>query len=664
MRIVAPRPTATVIIPSHRGAHRLPSLLRDLAGQEGGVPFDVVVVLDGILDESPQVLAQWDTKLTITTIRHEQAQGVAAALTTGFNAAEGDYLIRCDDDLSVPADFVVRHIARHAGAHDRLVLSLTRDAFVESAYARAYGRPASERGLAACYAQLPELRWQHVAACFSLHRSLWEASGGFDPSFAYGEDSEFGYRMWRSGATIIIDPTLEVTHLGPATSAAVRVPRSFVSGASRRRFAQVHPEASRGRHPRLSLTSHVWRVLVSTLAHTVRSRAGYAVVGRWVQRAVDRVPSPVGGKLIAWAVEAAVRSGERYGSVDLHSYRPQKDAELTHEQGGRPTAPRESIAQDESQLPATVVIAVHNGAATIGDQLAALAGQEDAPDFDVLVVDNRSTDDLVFACRPYQDQLNLRLVSAPDHPGQAYARNVGVLAARGRHVLFCDDDDIVAPTWVGAMTRALAAGGVLATGPLEVATLNSPEARQAFVGGDGTATSVISYPTQGYLATAWGGNLGVNREDYLAIGGMDNSYRGGDEDTDFSWRAQEHGLRLVVVDAAVLHVRLREDPRQLFRQRRGYARARMLTYARSVGTSRQLTGPSLKWSLTQLALLPGAWARSRNDKHAEFLFAQRAGSVIGNLEGQIRHRLLRQLPQPQTLHQMQDPRHATWPERP
>ena len=47
---------ASVIVPSHRGAHRLPALLDALARQDHPGPWEVLVVLDGVLDDSPEVL--------------------------------------------------------------------------------------------------------------------------------------------------------------------------------------------------------------------------------------------------------------------------------------------------------------------------------------------------------------------------------------------------------------------------------------------------------------------------------------------------------------------------------------------------------------------------------------------------------------------------------
>ena len=51
----------------------------------------------------------------------------------------------------------------------------------------------------------------------------------------------------------------------------------------------------------------------------------------------------------------------------------------------------------------SVVIPVYNGARTLPLQLEALRTQVGAPPFEVIVVDNRSTDDLQGAMRPFME---------------------------------------------------------------------------------------------------------------------------------------------------------------------------------------------------------------------------------------------------------------------
>src|SRR3954452_14318195 len=109
-------------------------------------------------------------------------------------------------------------------------------------------------------------------------------------------------------------------------------------------------------------------------------------------------------------------------------------------------------------LTATVVIPVHNGAGTLGEQLEALASQIDAPEFEVVVVLNRCTDASREVAAAWTGQLDLSTIEADDKAGAAYARNAGASSSRGSCLLFCDDDDRVSEQWVAEMLRPLLTG--------------------------------------------------------------------------------------------------------------------------------------------------------------------------------------------------------------
>lgn len=323
---------ASVIVPTHLGAHRLPPLLAAFADQDFSDPWELVVVVDGLGDGTLALLADWQERLPLTIVTQDAAGGVASALTRGFDTARGEVLIRCDDDLAVSRSFVTGHVEAHAGRDARVVIGATRDIFERpTPYGAAYGRMANEHALLAAYGQPAQFRWQHVAACFSLRRHLWQEVGGFDERFAYGEDSELGYRLWRRGADIVIVPALEVGHRNPAAWAQTRVPRAFVSGASRRFFSSVHPEAIRPPSPARSAKARIWAAGVAALAAAVRTPGGFRRLGGAADEALKVLPTPLGSRLVSLLVEGAGRSGELHGDPDLHHYRAQKADELAHE---------------------------------------------------------------------------------------------------------------------------------------------------------------------------------------------------------------------------------------------------------------------------------------------------------------------------------------------
>ena len=109
------QPRTSIIIPSYRGEAKLPTLLNALS-QQSDTDFEAVVVIDGLLDNSPEIVDSFASQgVPVRTVVLEQNQGRVAALNAGFSAAKGQVLVRCDDDLEPGADFVSGHWARHQG---------------------------------------------------------------------------------------------------------------------------------------------------------------------------------------------------------------------------------------------------------------------------------------------------------------------------------------------------------------------------------------------------------------------------------------------------------------------------------------------------------------------------------------------------------------------
>ncbi|MFL6150814.1 MAG: glycosyltransferase family 2 protein [Ornithinibacter sp.] len=324
---------ASVIVPSHRGTHRLPALLDALARQDHPGPWEVLVVLDGVLDDSPEVLEGWQARLPLRVLRSEEPRGVVAALNDGFAAARGRVLIRCDDDLTPEPHMVRGHVENHRGRDDLGVSCAMRDVVTDTPYARTYGAATGRRRLEQWYTRPAALRWVDWSAHNSVTRAAWQRlDHGFDPRFVYGQDSELGYRLARSGVRIVVDPALEIEHRGAALSAANRVPRAYVAGASRALFERVHGTSHAAAEPApASAREHVWATAVAAVAWALRDWSSYQRLGRVVERSAPRLPRALGSRLVALATEAAGRAGRLHGPTDLSTLTTQKVRELDRE---------------------------------------------------------------------------------------------------------------------------------------------------------------------------------------------------------------------------------------------------------------------------------------------------------------------------------------------
>jgi glycosyltransferase involved in cell wall biosynthesis len=101
----------------------------------------------------------------------------------------------------------------------------------------------------------------------------------------------------------------------------------------------------------------------------------------------------------------------------------------------------------------SVIMPVYNGAAVIARALTTAFAQTLA-DYEVIVVDDGSTDGLEAALRPFGAP-SLRLLRQARNRGAAAARNAGIRAARADYIAFLDCDDEWLPEKLARQYAAL-----------------------------------------------------------------------------------------------------------------------------------------------------------------------------------------------------------------
>ncbi|GAA1919465.1 glycosyltransferase family A protein [Microbacterium aoyamense] len=228
----------------------------------------------------------------------------------------------------------------------------------------------------------------------------------------------------------------------------------------------------------------------------------------------------------------------------------------------------------------SVVIPTYNAADLIPAQLEALSVQTTSAPFEVIVADNGSTDGLVAVVDEWRGRVDypLRRVDASDQQGVSHARNVGATASRGELILLCDADDAVHPRWIEGHVRALESADMTAGGR-DVEGLNSGPERgwRDFPDPENPELQWA----HGFLPYAAGANVGMRRAVFEAIDGWDEEFaKGGNDDVDFSWRAQLHGFTLAPAQGAVVGYRLRDTLRGAARQSYNYGRSAEGLYER------------------------------------------------------------------------------------
>ncbi|MEC7584192.1 MAG: glycosyltransferase family A protein [Planctomycetota bacterium] len=108
-----------------------------------------------------------------------------------------------------------------------------------------------------------------------------------------------------------------------------------------------------------------------------------------------------------------------------------------------------------AELPfLSIVIPMHNSAATIEPCLQA-ACAVDYPNFEVVVIDDGSTDNSAELARKFDVDLRIQ----PENGGAGKARNAGAAAAKGEFIFFTDSDCVVPPDILHKAAKAIEAEG-------------------------------------------------------------------------------------------------------------------------------------------------------------------------------------------------------------
>jgi glycosyltransferase involved in cell wall biosynthesis len=104
----------------------------------------------------------------------------------------------------------------------------------------------------------------------------------------------------------------------------------------------------------------------------------------------------------------------------------------------------------------SVVIPAYNSAWSIADTIRSVLAQRMVA-FEVVIVNDGSTDDLLEVLRPFMSDSRLRVVSQANS-GLAAARNRGLAESRAPLVAFLDADDLWHPSFLAELGTAALGG--------------------------------------------------------------------------------------------------------------------------------------------------------------------------------------------------------------
>lgn len=200
--------------------------------------------------------------------------------------------------------------------------------------------------------------------------------------------------------------------------------------------------------------------------------------------------------------------------------------------------------------PVSVVVPVYNDPGGLRKLIPALEDQTIDEPYEVLLVDNNSSDETDDVLRELTASKETFRVLSYDRRQSSYAaRNEGIRRARGRFLVFTDADCVPESDWLEQGIGRLRS---------ENAGLVAGAVRVLYTGEEPTlAESIDGYlhmNQQEYVEAGWGvtGNLFVRHDCLKEHGAFDETLVSGG-DSEFGRRLTNHGVRIVYEDSAVVH---------------------------------------------------------------------------------------------------------------
>lgn len=238
-------PAVSVIIPTHNRAELLRSCLEALGRQDLQKSFEVIVVLDGCVDGSANVVREAGAGLRFTLIEQKQ-RGPAAARNRGAREAVGATFLFIDDDITLEPGAVRAHVEAQEREGPGLVIGP-----IETR--------AKHRGLPTRSIKFwRSVRRRHESGapptfldCFTGNVSMpsvaFRKAGGFNEDLRRSEDIELAFRLTEVGLPVIYAwEAAGIQEFNKTTGEVLRDAEGF--GRANVTLWETHPEMRRFLH--------------------------------------------------------------------------------------------------------------------------------------------------------------------------------------------------------------------------------------------------------------------------------------------------------------------------------------------------------------------------------------------------------------------------------
>ncbi|MGH8100616.1 MAG: glycosyltransferase, partial [Chthoniobacterales bacterium] len=217
----------------------------------------------------------------------------------------------------------------------------------------------------------------------------------------------------------------------------------------------------------------------------------------------------------------------------------------------------------------SIIVCSYNGAKTLAACLQSF-GRLNYPDYEVILVDDGSTDDTAYVAGQFP---TVRYIRQNNH-GLSHARNTGAAAAKGEVLVYTDSDCMADADWLYYLIGTLVSSDYAGVGGPNVPPPAKNWVQACVAAAPGGPSHVLLTDTVAEHIP--GCNMAFYRWAFDNVGGFDAEYRKAGDDVDFCWRIQQAGGVIAFSPAAMVWHHRRFTLRAFIKQQQGYGEAESL----------------------------------------------------------------------------------------
>jgi GT2 family glycosyltransferase len=200
----------------------------------------------------------------------------------------------------------------------------------------------------------------------------------------------------------------------------------------------------------------------------------------------------------------------------------------------------------------SIIIVNYNGKDLLKDCLESIK-KIDYTNYEIILVDNNSSDDSMEFVK--ENYLNIQIIKLDSNFGFAYPNNIGAKKARGKFLLFLNNDTIVEPNFLTELLKPFALDPKIAICQSLLLKPNGDvDSSGDFIDSIGVTFSSHEKPAEiKEIFSAKAASMLMKKDIFEKLEGFDEKFFASFEDVDIGWRARILGYKIVVNPHSIVY---------------------------------------------------------------------------------------------------------------